>query len=95
MISIVIYIAIKIVEKRNFEDDANTEIKVKREFLLYSYIWLGCFYFANNTLFTKSVVTMVIGSISNEPPGSFKTNVTEWLSYVIIGLPNSIGVNMN
>lgn len=86
VISIGVWIATKIVEKKNFEDDANTEIKVGGNFLLFAYVWLGCFFAANNTLFIKSVVTIVIGSITDKPPGSLKTNVTEWLSYVIIVL---------
>ena len=49
---------------------------------MFSYVWIGCFFASNNTLFIKSAVSIIIGSLTSLDV--LKTNATDYLAYIII-----------
>ena len=83
-ISIFTYIGVKYAESKNFKSEENNKITYGSNFLLFGYVWLSCFFASNNTLFIKSSVSIIIGSLVSLD--DLKTNATDFLSYVIITL---------
>ena len=82
--TIIAFIVSKFLEKKNFDADENEDVSVGRNTLLFLWVRIGSFFAANNVLFIKAVVTIIIGSLTNLD--QLETNATDWLSYVMIVL---------
>ncbi len=76
------YFGVKWAESKNFNSDTNDKITYASNFLMFSYIWIACFFASNNTLFIKSAVSIIVGSLTSMD--DLKTNATDYLSYIII-----------
>eukprot|EP01083_Nonionella_stella_P180120 641478_1 len=71
-------------ERQNLKDESHDTITYGRKFLMFSYIWIGCFFSSNNVLFIKATVTIVINSFSSQE--AMATNTSDYLSYLMIAL---------
>ena len=74
----------KYAESKNFKSDTNDKITYGSSFLMFSYVWIGCFFSSNNTLFIKSAVSIIIGSLTDID--ILKQNASDYLAYIIIVL---------
>merc|ERR1719242_280660 len=80
-ITIIVYIGIKLVERKNYQSDINNKITYGRRFLLFSYAWIAVYLASNNVLFIKASVSIISSSVSSNE--ALKTNATDFVSYIL------------
>eukprot|EP01083_Nonionella_stella_P145206 454587_1 len=72
VITVIDCIAVIYVERKNLKSEDNEHITSGEYLLLFSYVWISCFFASNQTLFVKSAVSIAL-----------QANATDYLSYVV------------
>eukprot|EP01083_Nonionella_stella_P236832 831375_1 len=82
VITVIDFIAVVYVQQKNVKAEDNEHITSGGYFLLFSYVWIGCFFASNNTLFVKSAVSIIASSFTSQE--ALEANVTDYLSYIVL-----------